>query len=263
MRGHRDLRLLFALTIVCAVGALITPLGLIRVIFAVPLTLILPGYAITAAAFASRPLGWPERLPLTLGVSLACLALSSLVLNYTPGGIRGLPWALLLVLVVFFSCRSAARRRGRSRARNKPAALPKLKPRPVTVILGLVTLAMVAAALVLAQATFENDHASGYTQLWIKPPKPADTSAQVGVTSEQQQTRAYRLVVEVEGQTSPVVQTFELEPNQTHLTTINSDIALPLGVEAKLYLRGRPTKAYRRVSTLLRSSGSGAEGSLR
>jgi len=262
MRGHRDLRLLLALTVVCAIGSLITPLGAVRVIFAVPLTLVFPGYAIVAAAFASRPLAWPERVPLTLGISLACLALSSLVLNYTPGGIRGLPWVLILVLVVFFCCRSAATRRGRSSRRGRTDRqeadpLPKLgKPRPVTAILAAVALAMVAAALVLAQATFDNNNAAGYTQLWVSPPKPTDTFAQIGVTSEQQQTRGYRLVVEVEGEDSPLVQTFELEPSQTHLTKVNSDSESPVGVEAKLYLRSNPTKVYRRVSTQLNPAGA-------
>jgi hypothetical protein len=261
MRGHRDLRLLFALTVVCALGSLITPLGGLRVIFAVPLTLILPGYAIVAAVFASRPLDWPERLPLTLGVSLACLALSSIVLNYTPGGIHGLPWALILVLVVFLACRSAARRRGRVRRRRKPAPLrlPKLRPSPAAALLGVGALAMTAAALILAQGTFENDRASGYTQLWIAPPKPTDVSAEVGVTSEQQQTRGYRLVVEVEGQASPVIENFELEPDETHRTTIESESGSSVEVEAKLYLRSRPDAAYRRVSTVLNA----AEASVR
>jgi hypothetical protein len=250
MRGHRDLRLLAALALVCAVGSLITPLGALRVIFAVPLALILPGYAITAAAFGSRLPAWPERLPLTLGVSLACLALSSLVLNFVPGGIHGFSWTLLLVLVVLLSCWAAARRRGP--ARHEAPSLSKARPSRATAILALGTLAMVAAALILAQTTFDNDSASGYTQLWIAPPKSNHESTQIGITSEQQQTRNYRLVVEVEGARRPLVEIFELEPSATRLVTVPSDSAgSPVAVEAKLYLRSRPEKVYRRVSTLL------------
>ena len=258
MRGHRDLRLIVALTLVCAAGVLIVPLGPVRVIFAVPLALILPGYAVSAAAFGSRLPAWPERLPLTLGVSLACLALSSLVLNFAPGGIHGLSWALILVLVVILSCRVAARRRGS--ARHQPPSLLKVKPSPATAILGVGTLAMVAVALALAHATFDNDRAFGFTQLWIAPPKAPDESAQIGITSEQQQTRAYRLVVEVEGQTRPLVESFELGPSDTRLVTIpNGSPDSSVGVEAKLYLRGRPERVYRRVSTLLRDNSTGAQ----
>jgi len=253
MRGHRDLRLILALTLVCAVGSLITPLGGVRVIFAVPLALILPGYAITVAAFGSHLPAWPERIPLTLGISLASAALASLVLNYLPGGIHGFPWALLLVLIVLLACRSAARRRGRRRGRQQPPSLPRLKPRPVTVVLGIGTVAMVVVALFLAQATPENDHASGFTQLWITPSKPTDASARIGITSEQQQTRGYRLVVKVEGKAKPEVETFELAPTETHLVKIlSSGTTSPAGVEAKLYLRSDPNRVYRRVSTRLR-----------
>lgn len=250
MRGHRDLRLIVALTLVCAVGSLITPLGAVRVIFAVPLTLILPGYALAAAAFGSRLPARPERLPLALGISLACLALSSLLLNFAPGGIDGLSWTLLLVLVVLLSCRVAARRRGR--ARREPPFLLKLKPSRATAILGIGTLATVAVALALAQATFDDDRASGFTQLWIAPAKSPDESAQIGITSEQQQTRGYRLVVEIEGHARPLVERFELGPSSTRLITIPSGpSASPAAVEAKLYLRSRPEKVYRRVSTRL------------
>jgi uncharacterized membrane protein len=251
MRGHRDLRLLVAITLVCAVGALLTPLGVARVIFAAPLALVVPGYAIVAAAFGPRLPPWPERLPLTLGVSLAFLALASLVLNYFPGGIHGLPWALLLVVVVLLCCRTAARRRGP--ARSKPQALRRPKVQPATAILAVLSLAMVAAALILAQATFHNDRASGFTQLWIAPSNPTDTSARIGVTSEQQRTRAYRLVVEAEGQSKAMVYSFELQPGETHLVTIGpNQIGSRVAVDAKLYLRGHPTTVYRRVSTLPR-----------
>lgn len=250
MRGHRDLRLLCALALVCAIGSMIAPLGAVRVIFAVPLALILPGYAIATAAFGSRLPAWPERLPLTLGVSLACLPLSGLVLNFAPGGIHGLSWTLLLVLIVLLSCQVAARRRGA--ARHHPPLLWKLRPSRATAILGVGTVAMVAAALILAHATFENNQAFGFTQLWIAPPKSSDDSTRIGITSEQQETRNYRLVVEVEGARSPLVETFELGPSDTRLVRIPSGLAgSPVGVEAKLYLGSRPDKVYRRVSTVL------------
>jgi hypothetical protein len=251
VRGHRDLRLLVGATLVCAVGSLITPLGPIRVIFAIPLTLVFPGYAVTAATFGARLPSWPERVPLTLGVSLASLALASIVLNYSPGGIHGLSWTILLVIVVLASCRIAARRRRRATVEFGP--FPSFKPSPATAVLAAGSLAAVVAALILAQTTVTTNHVYGYTQLWIAPPKPTDAPARIGVTSEQQQTRAYRLVVEVEGKTDPLERTFELEPGQTRVVKIPvGQTTSPVGVEARLFLRGRPDKTYRRVSTQLR-----------
>jgi uncharacterized membrane protein len=250
MRGHADLRRLTAATLACAAVSLIAPLGAVRVIFAVPLALFLPGYAVTAAAFGSRLPSWSTRLPLALGVSLACLALGGLLLNYTPGGIQGLPWTILLVVIVLLGCAVAARRRGTSG--GTASSFPRFRPSPATAILAAGSLAMAVAAVVLAQGTPRAEHAYGYTQLWIAPPKPTDVSARIGVTSQQQQTRAYRLVVEVEGRSTPVEQSFELEPSQSHLVTVRSGRATsPVRVRASLYLRGHPTTLYRRVFTRL------------
>jgi hypothetical protein len=256
MRGHVDLRRLTAVALACAAGSLIAPLGAVRVVFAVPLALFLPGYAVTAAAFGSRLPPWSTRLPLALGASLACLALGGLLLNYTPGGIRGLPWTILLVAIVLLGCALAARRRGTSG--GTVGSVPRLRPSPATAILAVGSLAMAVVALVVAHGTPRADQAYGYTQLWIAPPKPTDLSARIGVTSQQQQTRAYRLVVEVEGRPAPVEQSFELEPSQSHLLTIRSGrVASPVRVQARLYLRGHPNTLYRRVFTSLGGRGAG------
>jgi uncharacterized membrane protein len=247
--------LVVAVTLACAVGALITPLGPVRVVFAAPLALILPGYALTAALFGSRrPDRW-QWLPLTLGVSLSCLALGAILLNYAPGGIGGLAWAILLVLVVLGSCAVAARRRGRPG--RGPILVATLRPSPMTAILGIASMAMATAALVLAQATVDADHIDGYTQLWIALPNTTDASARIGVTSEQQQRRTYRLEIEVEDRSSPVVRSFSLEPAQTHVVTIRSDqAASPVRFKARLFRRGNPNTVYRRVSGWLPGRGT-------
>lgn len=260
MRGHRDLRLVVALAFACAVGSLITPLGAVRVIFAVPLTLILPGYALTAAAFGPRRPRRPELPPLVLGLSLACLALAGLLLNYTPGGLRGLPWAILLFLSVAVGCGIATRRRRPAGRGSKGLVLPR--PGAVTALLVVGTLAMTVGALGLAQWTFRAADVHGFTQLWIAPHIRARDSARVGVTSEQQGVANYRLVVEIEGRPSPIVRTFTLAPSRRHVLRIdNRQTASPVRFEAKLYLRSRPDKVYRRVFGWLGGDRSGPRGS--
>jgi len=257
MRGHRDLRLVIAATLVCAVGGLITPLGPVRVVFATPLALVLPGYALTAALFGANR---PERLqslPLTLGVSLASLALGSLLLNYVPGGIGGLAWVILLVLMILLSCAVAARRRGRPRRDPGATKWVRLRPSPLTWMLGTGSLVIATAALVLAQVTLDADNVAGYTQLWVAPPGAADGSARLGVTSEQQQRRYYRLEVEVDGRSSPIVETFDLAPSETHTVTVRSNpSASPVRLAARLYLRAAPHDVYRKVSAWLPARGA-------
>ena len=127
----------------------------------------------------------------------------------------------------------------------------------MTAILGIASLAMVTAALVLAQATVEADHVDGYTQLWIAPPTSTAVSARIGVTSEQQQSRAYRLEIEVEDRSGPIVRSFELEPGQTRIVTIRSaQTASPVRLKARLFRRGNPHAVYRRVSGWLPGRGT-------
>jgi hypothetical protein len=247
LKGHRDLRLVAVATVLCAALSVITPLGAVRIIFAAPLALFLPGYAIAAAASRRRPLGWPELLPLSVGISLAALALGSILLNYTPGGLRGGPWALLLTLVTLGSCWVAALRRPTNRPRRATTVMPK--PAPAVAILSAGGVAMAIAALILAQTTLHADGAFGYTQLWMIPPAQSNRAARIGVTSEQQRPTAYRLVATLGDGSPPLNRSFTLSPGESQLLSLepaSSTQAVP--VVARLYKRGRPDEVYRQVS---------------
>ena len=111
MRGHRDLWLVAAGAPLCAAVALLVPLEAVRLAAAAPLCLVLPGYALSSAAFSSRSLSGGRFAALVLGLSLIVLILSALVLNYGPGGIRDVSWAVILVLVTIAACRWAAVKR--------------------------------------------------------------------------------------------------------------------------------------------------------
>jgi Protein of unknown function (DUF1616) len=246
VRGHKDLRLLLAVSVLCALGALLVPVDVVRLVFAVPLTLFLPGYAIAAAAFAQNPAGRPKMALMGVGLSLALLPLGALVLNYVPGGIQAGSWALLLVLVVLAACRAAAVRRPRAAAQSP--APPRVRPSAATAaVLGLAAL-MVVAALVLAFITLPAKNAVGYTELWIQP---SGAAVRVGVRSDEQQRNDYRLVVRGSGG-GPVVRRFALEPGEGHVLRIAtgvSAVAASRPVTAVLYRSGHGAKAYRRVST--------------
>lgn len=75
-----------------------TPL---RVIFALPFILFIPGYLLIAALFPSDDdLDWIERIALSFGLSIAVVPLIGLGLNYTPWGIRLDP---IVTALVFFA----------------------------------------------------------------------------------------------------------------------------------------------------------------
>jgi hypothetical protein len=254
MRGQGDLRLVGAAAVLCAVPALLIPIDGVALVFAIPLLLFLPGYAITAAAFAKRPLPAPQLLLLSLALSLATLVLGGLVLNYI-GGIHPLSWALLLLLVIFAACRVAAVRRGVG-GKGLRLRRPSLGGLQAAMLLGAVAAAV--AALVLSSTTVPADDALGYTQLWILPqPGTAGSKAKVGVRSQQQTSLDYDLRVRI-GSDAVLRRSFRLAPGETRLVKLR---ALPgtegtVPVIATLLRHNRPTKVYRRVKGSLTAPGA-------
>lgn len=71
----------------------------LRIIFALPVVLFIPGYALIAALFpGNEEIDTLERVALSFGLSIAVVPLIGLALNYTPWGIRLDPIVISLVL---------------------------------------------------------------------------------------------------------------------------------------------------------------------
>jgi hypothetical protein len=68
----------------------------IRVLFAIALVTILPGYAITTAIFVNTPLGITEKIAFSCGFSLGMTSLGGLLINFTQLGIQPTSWVILL-----------------------------------------------------------------------------------------------------------------------------------------------------------------------
>jgi hypothetical protein len=248
----------------CAVLSLLMPWEAVSLVFAVPLALVLPGYAIAAAAFADRDLDGPRRAVLSVALSLATLALGALVLNYAPGGIRGFSWAVLLVAVVLGACRAAAVRR-----KGRIVAIPRPRLRLSRIELGLALGGLVAviAALVLASSTLPASPAGGFTEMWILPvPGSGGSEARIGVKSEEQATTGYDLGIRVGRKGGLVRQSFSLAPGESRVFTV-APPAAPVGpapsaesaipVVATLLLDTDPRHVYRRVNGSLVVPGAG------
>jgi hypothetical protein len=249
MRGHRDLIVAVRAALLCAVVALLLPSELLSLIFAAPLALLLPGFAIASATFVRQPLGRAQLLMMSLALSLMTLALGGLVLNYTPGGIRGLSWALLLVLIVVAGCRAAAVRRSRPGLR-KVSSRPLRVSRPQAAV-AIAGLAAAAAALVLAFTTLPAKNALGYSELWMLPSNDVPAAVEVGVVSEEKSPARFRLEVAFDNRARPIEREFSLNPGEEKVLQLSTPQPLPgtaVSVVASLYLQGLPGEAYRRVS---------------
>ncbi len=250
MKGHADLRVAVWAALLCGLLALVLPFGPLRLVFAAPLTLFLPGYAIVVAVFARRRLDRLGLGLLSVGLSLAVLALGSLVLNYMPGGIRSGSWALLLFLVVLGACRAAALTRPAREA-------PKLdRPRfsPSRSEAGLLAAGVVAGivAMVVAFLPMSAGNAVGYSEMWIQP---LDTrraaGVEIGVGNRTHGRSNYELRVRFGGRTPTTVREFALDPGEDELLRLFSAAPMPgrpLPVAATLFRQSKPDRPYRRVS---------------
>ncbi len=147
--GSRDRRQAGAL--LCAILALLAPLGVRVAVFALRSPLSCPATRSArppSSAASSRPR--PSRFWLA-SPSLCTLALGALPLNYLPGGIRGVSWAALLV--VDRRRRLPRRRAAAQRARAAVSRLDSTLPNAVRCALLGRSPAAVAGALALAAAT--------------------------------------------------------------------------------------------------------------
>jgi len=83
----------------------------LRYVFGSVLVLFLPGYALIETLYPKRELDELTRFALSIGLSLALVPLTGLVLNYTPFGIRLLPVAISLAGLTLALLIVAERRR--------------------------------------------------------------------------------------------------------------------------------------------------------
>lgn len=111
---ERDLFIIICFTLLmCPLVAFTS--GAARVVVGVLFVLFIPGYVLVSALFPKTvSLSGVERLALSLGLSFALVALGGLALNYTPLGIRLIPFMAMLVLFVVLMSGVAWYRRRRT-----------------------------------------------------------------------------------------------------------------------------------------------------
>ena len=217
MRAERfDLWLVGSLAVLDAALLLVPYLdGPVRIALGLPLALVLPGYALQAAADPARRLQWAERLVLSLGLTLALIVLAGLVLNLTPAGLRREPWTTLLTIVTLAGCGVAAIRRQRI---HDLFVLPGVRSRRVDFLALLGAMGLAGVALVISGASAQQPRI-GFSELWLIPP---DTGAptSVGVRSMELAPALFHLQV-ISGETTVLDSRFNLSPGQTWQTNLD------------------------------------------
>jgi uncharacterized membrane protein len=250
-RQLNDLTVVSVSAVVCAVLTQLAPaLPLLGLLCALPLVLFLPGYALSAALFPRRFFGPPERLLLSLGLSLIIVALSGLVLHWLGWSLQAGTWAIVLSGLTVCASAIAWWRRKRNQSADDPP--PKLHfnlSRRDSVLLGLALL-VVVAAIGLARMPTPPKGVTGYTLLWMIPAGNGNANDyRLGVNSMEFSPASYRLQVLLDGQVIREWPEIQLAPGKSWeiWIVLQADRVGVGSVEATLYRLDNPDVVYRHV----------------
>lgn len=229
--------------------------GLVRIVLALPLVLVVPGYALALALLPAPRVGGGERLVLSLGLSLALAALGGFVLNWTPWGLGAQPWAAFLALTTLAAGAVAWVRRPPSNRQPVPLGAVTTSRRPGRRT-ALPALLMVLAALAAGAAWWTarsgaaQQASAGFTQLWTLPATEGGAlTVRLGVRSREPVPLSYRVRLEVEGELVQEWPAVVLEPGEQWeaTATLSPSQGAAGPVKAVLYRADAPATAYRHV----------------
>jgi uncharacterized membrane protein len=252
LRRNADLFVVGGLAVLSAIIVEVVDDVAGRVIFAIPLLLVLPGYALCAAIFARHRLGFAYVALLSLGLSLATLVLGSVLLDASSIALRSESWTLVQLCVLATSVAVAIGRRGSA---GPLMALPRVRIRARDLVLLLLGASIAVGAVAFARTPLPAKKVQGYTAFWLLPPRsPHAASLRLGVTSSELQTQSYRVVV-TQGQRLLYERgALRLAPGATWTVTIPSaNLPRKNAVTARLYRSQRPGEIYRSVRLWLAS----------
>jgi uncharacterized membrane protein len=227
----------------------------VGIILAFPLALVLPGYTLTEVLFRKRSLNAPERLVLSLGLSLAIDVLSGLFLNVLPVGLQATSWAVLLgLLTVVFSLLAVYLRRGVPASGTQPLRFRLSIYQGI--LFGLAISVAILSFVYIDVGVIQQPH-PGFTQLWMLPEVQAGKSCDVrlGVRSFESTSVTYRITMTMNG--APVITwpSVVLAPQEEwdRLVPMPPTAAEEVYIEGQLYRLDKPAAVYREVHVTLHS----------
>src|SRR5205085_4453323 len=186
-----------ALNVALALFPIYVPV--IRIILALPLIFVLPGYTLSEVLFRKRSLNASERLLFSLGLSLAIDIVRGLFLNILPVGLQATSWAALLgLLTLAFSLLAAYLRR---RVPMSGARSLRVRLTIYPGILFALAIAVVIVSVVYAAFGAARQPYPGFIQLWILPEVSTGKSCAVrlSVQSFESTSVPYRLTMTTNG----------------------------------------------------------------
>jgi hypothetical protein len=224
-------------------AALPANLALLRAPLALPLVLVLPGYAIVAAVFRPSELRPAEMVVLSVALSIATTIFAAILLD--AGGVRlkTAPWMGLLALVTLVAAARGSMS-GHARALHRPR-VRLLRPELLALAGALVLLTGAAALgftpLGAPKAT------QGATALWILPAPDGRAAACVGVLSDQTRVTRYTVQLTVAGRPAQRFGPVTLAPGGRWTRVVGVGLGKPV-VAAVLRNAAKPSAVVANVA---------------
>ena len=192
LRSSADLIVVACIALLAVLSTVVLRAGTaFDLVPAAMLVLVLPGYAVCAAAIPERSVNALERCTLSLGVSLALAACAGLALHVTPWGINAQSWTILLAVVTLAACAVAHWRRTGSPTGAGPFEDVHLEL-PVTSVAMLAVAVLVAGGALYFSGQPPAELATqGYTVLWAVPDSAGAPTIHLGVQNEETDSREY------------------------------------------------------------------------
>lgn len=256
---HADLLAAVALVSAGAVAVEYAPFAAVRVVFVLPMLLLLPGYAVTAAAFGPQMPEPVHRHALSLGLSLSVSIVGALALNLTRYGLRDRSWTLFIVAVVWVGCTIAAVRR-RSVAPPPSRRYGRFGVRGRDALVVLLATVIMVGALLFAARPLPAKNIQGYTSLSMVRSTPKGTRVAVEVASDELESDTYRLELRIGRRLVYVAPRIALAPGGRWRHTVAiaaSPVRRPTEIVASLFKARRGPSSYREARLWLRPPASG------
>jgi hypothetical protein len=245
----RRRHLLVAAMAVAAAGACVLLPGPdeARLAVALPLLLVLPGYAFASAVFPAGSLDRVQLALLAVGLSLALSVVGATEL----AGVRGLgttSLAILLAAVTVLASFVAHLRLAR-RAPDVPADAgprPRRRARPAAIVLGAAAAVVLVAAIALARTPMPVPDDRGYTMMSLTRDPEDVARVLLQIESQEAQAREFRLEVRVSGRVT-IDRPLRIAPGERIELPVD---ASPVGTSGRIAASlsaGSPPLVYRRV----------------
>lgn len=243
-----ELPIVIVLALIALLAALLGWETLLPVrLVALPLMLVLPGYALVDALFDTSIIDLPERLLFSVGLSFVISILGGSLLHWSPWGLQAQALLLLLGGITLLSSFAALARR-RYRPSEPLPGIQLALGRRQFMLFGLAAVITLCAITVARIGATRQEQATGRAQLWILPASTIEAGARLGIDNLETNPISYTLQLTLNGTLLQEWPMIELDPGQSWEQDVTLGTAKPGDtVEAFLYRTSEPGLIFRRV----------------